>query len=98
MEEYSPYKGLKPTVKHGGGNMLVWGCMVDAGIVNLHYIEGTMNADLYKSILSRRIMPSAAKLLWLQLVFQHNSDPKHTVTACDSISGQEEGICAQMAP
>ena len=50
------------------------GCMADAGIVNLHYIEGTMNGDMYKSILSRRMMPSYAKLQGLQLVFQNDTD------------------------
>ena len=76
-EEYSP-KCLKPTVKHGSGNVLVWGRMAFAGVGNLHFIEEIMNADLYKSLLSQQMMPSAAKLLGRHFVFQHDNDPKHT--------------------
>ncbi len=30
-----------PTVKHGGGSVMVWGCMSAAGTVELQFIEGT---------------------------------------------------------
>ncbi|KAL1282639.1 hypothetical protein QQF64_001442, partial [Cirrhinus molitorella] len=44
-EEYKD-KCVFPTVKHGGGNVMVWGCMSDAGIGELQFIEGTMNANI----------------------------------------------------
>ena len=31
-EEYKD-KGVMPTVKHDGGNVMVWGCMSAAGVV-----------------------------------------------------------------
>ncbi len=39
------YKGkcVLPTVKHGGGSVMVWGCMSAAGTGELQFIEGTMN-------------------------------------------------------
>ncbi|VVC27140.1 Paired domain,Homeobox domain-like,Winged helix-turn-helix DNA-binding domain [Cinara cedri] len=33
-------KHLCPTVKHGGGNVLVWGCMSATGVGNLVFING----------------------------------------------------------
>ncbi len=39
------YKGkcVLPTVKHGGGSVMVWGCMSAASTGELQFIEGTMN-------------------------------------------------------
>ena len=31
-------KNLIPTVKHGGGGVIVWGCVSTEGIGNLHFI------------------------------------------------------------
>ncbi len=38
-------KCVLPTVKHGGGSVMVWGCMSAAGTGELQFIEGTMNAE-----------------------------------------------------
>ncbi len=67
-EEYKD-KCLLPTVKHGGGSVMVWGCMSAAGTGELQFIEGTMNANMYCDIL---------KQTGPQTVFQHDNDPKHT--------------------
>ena len=32
-----------PTVKHGGGNLMLWGCFSAKGTGQLHCIEGTMD-------------------------------------------------------
>lgn len=37
-------KHLKPTVKHGGGHVMIWGCMAYSGVGNMTFIEGNMNA------------------------------------------------------
>ncbi|CAI9564135.1 unnamed protein product, partial [Staurois parvus] len=37
--------GLGP---HGGGSAMVWGCMSAAGTGGLQFIEGTMNANMYR--------------------------------------------------
>ncbi len=68
-EEYKD-KCVLPTVKHGGGSVMVWGCMSAAGTGELQFIEGTMNANMYCDILKQRLGRRA--------VFQHDNDPKHT--------------------
>ncbi len=44
-EEYKD-KCVLPTVKHGDGSVMVWGCMSAAGTGELQFIEGTMNANM----------------------------------------------------
>ncbi len=68
-EEYKD-KCVLPTVKHGGGSVMVWGCMSAAGTGELQFIEGTMKANMYCDILKQR--------LGCRAVFQHDNDPKHT--------------------
>lgn len=67
-----------PTVKHGGGSIMVWGCFSSAGTGNLHVIEGNMNAESYQHILAQHMIPSAHRLIGRQFVFQQDNDPKHT--------------------
>ena len=38
----------KPTVKHGGGSVMVWGCFPASGPGQLVVIDGTMNSDIYQ--------------------------------------------------
>ena len=75
-EEYKD-KCVMPTVKHGGGNVMVWGCMCATGVGELHFIEGNMNSNMYCKILQQSIIPSLQKL-GCRAVFQHVNDPKHT--------------------
>ncbi len=56
-EEYKD-KCVLPTVKHGGGSVMVWGCMSAAGTGELQFIEGTMNANMYCDILKQSMIPS----------------------------------------
>ena len=35
-----------PTVKHGGGNIMLWGCFSAKGTGRLHCIEGTMDGAM----------------------------------------------------
>ena len=55
-EEYKDNCFL-PTVKHGGGNVMVWGCMSAAGVEELHFIEGNINSNMYCEILTQSIIP-----------------------------------------
>ncbi len=53
-EEYKE-KCMVPTVKHGDGSVLMWGCMSAAGVGELHFIDGIMNSQMYCSILKEKI-------------------------------------------
>ncbi len=55
-EEYKD-KCFLPTVKHGGGSVMVWGCMSAVGSGELQFIEGTMNANMYCDILKQSMIP-----------------------------------------
>ncbi len=74
-EEYKD-KCVLPTVKHGGGSVMVWGCMSAAGTGELQFIEGTMNVNMYCDILKQSMIPSLQRS-GCRAVFQHNN-PKHT--------------------
>ncbi len=43
---YDP-KNTVPTIKHGGGNIMLWGCFSAKGTVQLHRIQGTMDGAMY---------------------------------------------------
>ncbi len=78
-EEYKE-KCMVPTVKHGGGSVLMWGCMSAAGVGELHFIDGIMNSQMYCSILKEKMLPSL-RALGRRALFQHDNDPKHTSKA-----------------
>ena len=70
-------KCVIPTVKHGGGNVMVWGCMSATSVGELYFIEGNMNSNMYCEILQQSMIPSLQKL-GRRVVFQRDIDPKHT--------------------
>lgn len=66
-----------PTVKHGGGSVLVWGCMSSSGVGEMTFIDGIMNARVYVDIL-QTFMLSSLKKLGRRGIFMQDNDPKHT--------------------
>ena len=75
-------KNTIPTVKHGGGNLMLWGCFSAKGTGQLHRIEGRMNGAMYREILGDNLLPSVRVLKTGRgLVFQHDNDPKHMAKA-----------------
>ncbi len=68
-----------PTVKHGGGSIMLWGCFSAAGTGRLVAIEGKMNAAKYRDILDENLLQSAQDLrMGRRFTFQQDNDPKHT--------------------
>jgi len=73
---------IQPTVKHGGGSLMFWGCFGGGKVGNLYKVKGIMDQHQYHSILVRHAIPSGNRIFsngrW---VFMHDNDPKHTSRA-----------------
>jgi len=80
-ERFNPSHTI-PTVKHGGGSVMLWGCFSAAGTGRLVRIEGIMNGEKYRQILEDNLMESVRGLgLGRNFIFQHDNDPKHCAKA-----------------
>lgn len=72
-------KNTIPTVKHGGGSIMVWGCFAYNGTGELRIIDDTLNSAKYIKILEDCLQSSVQKLgLEPDWMFQQDNDPKHT--------------------
>ena len=71
---------ISPTVKFGGGSLMMWGCMASQGIGYACKIDGKMDAELYKNILRDEFLDTIEyyELDHSKVVFQQDNDPKHT--------------------
>lgn len=75
------YKYTRSIVKHGGGNIKVWGCFSGCGVGPVRKIEGTMDQLQYKNILAETMIPYSDDNLPVTWIFQHDNDPKHTANS-----------------
>jgi transposase len=69
-----------PTVKFGGGSVMVWGCISSQGVGEIIKVEGLMNSAQYCNILDRGLLGTTRKMQVnvRDIIFQHDGDPKHT--------------------
>jgi transposase len=72
-------KNVRPTVKHGGGSVMVWGCFSGKGLGPLVKVDGKMNHRDYIEILDKNLVP----LITTQFrsrgyKFQDDNAPVHT--------------------
>ena len=55
-------KYLQPTVKHGGGKIMVWGCISWSGTGRLVVVDKKLDAAGYINILSNNLQQSAHEM------------------------------------
>jgi len=68
----------RPTMKHGGGCVQVWGSFHHGGVGPLVHIDGIMDQKVYKDILEDHMLPFARSNMPRGWIFQQDNDPKHT--------------------
>ena len=83
-ERYSP-ECLVPSVKHGGGSVMVWGCSGALTTGLLTRIDGIMKKEEYLDILKNDMLPSGQAIFGrTRFVFQQDNDSKHTAHVCQN--------------
>ena len=71
-------KHLLPTVKFGGGSIMLWACEAIAGTGNLVNVEGCVDSTQYQQTLENNVQEYVTKLkLRGSWVFQQENDPKN---------------------
>ena len=80
-------KHLLPTVKFGGGSIMLWGCAASAGTGNLVKVEGRMDSTQYQQILENNVQESVTKLkLRWGWIFQQNAAQNLLMHSCRGTS------------
>lgn len=71
---------VQGTQKHGGGSVMVWGCMLWEGPGYACRIDGIMDGDLYTKILEEDLQASLSHygISAGDVIFQQDNDSKHT--------------------
>jgi len=72
-------ENIVPSVKHGGGGIMVWGCFSEKGLGPLVKVEGKMNRLDYIQILEKNLLPLIRrKFRGGDYAFQDDNAPVHT--------------------
>uniref|UniRef100_A0A8R1E8P3 Transposase Tc1-like domain-containing protein n=1 Tax=Caenorhabditis japonica TaxID=281687 RepID=A0A8R1E8P3_CAEJA len=67
-----------PTIKHGGGNVMMWGCFHENGVGSLIRITGTMESYMYKDIVEKEMLPPGRSQMGRGWLFQQDNNPKNS--------------------
>ncbi len=57
---------------------MVWGCISAYGMISLHVLEGTMNAERYIKVLEQHMLPSRRHLFQGRPCFKQDNAKPHT--------------------
>lgn len=73
-------RNLKKTMKHGGGSLMVWGCITRWGTGRLVRVDGIMDRFQYVNILKQGLLGTLHDfdLDPNEIYFQQDGDSKHT--------------------
>ncbi len=85
-------RSVSQTTKHGGGRIMLWGCITALGVGYLCEIEGNMDQHLYKEILDNELSKTFYyyELDREKCIFQHDNDPKHTAKSVKEYLSDQE--------
>lgn len=73
---------IVPTLKFGGGGVLVWGCFSWYGLGPLHVVSGKLNADAYMNILDNQVIPTLWQFYGMdECYFQDDNAPCHVAAS-----------------
>ncbi|CAK9827487.1 Transposable element Tc1 transposase [Anthophora retusa] len=81
-----------PTVKHGGGSVMLWGCFGTNKVDSLVKIDGILRKEQYLKILQDHAVPSGTKLIGENFIFMQDNDPKHSAKICQNYLKHLEDI------
>jgi transposase len=73
---------IQPTVKHGGGSIMIWACMMGERTGDLYHVKGILEKKQMHKILQHHAIPSGLRLGGRGFLFQQDNDPKHTSKLC----------------
>jgi hypothetical protein len=71
-------KHVQQTIKHGGGNVMVWSCITWEGVGFITKIDTTMDKHLYLDILKEDLVNTMKdfKMDPKEIIFQQDNDPQ----------------------
>ena len=92
-------RGVQPTLRHGGGSIMIWGCMSANGVGHMCRINGGLDAELYVDILADEMVKSADLLFANhEFIFQHDNDSKHTAMKTSQWIVEQEEVVMDWPP
>ena len=82
---------VTPTVKHGGGSVMICDSFAGSRVGDLHRVTRTLNQNGNHSILQRHAIHAISPCLVGQgFILQQDNDPKHTSMLCKNYLRREE--------
>ena len=81
------------TIKHGSGNIMVWGCFGGGQVGSTAKIDGKMTKEVYLKILKEHVLVCGTELIGKRFVFQQDNDPKHTAKVVKQYLNEKRKDC-----
>ena len=89
-EEVGNPKCLMPSVKHGGGNVMVWGWFGGGKVGDLYRVKGILKKEGYHSILQHIAIPCGRSLIGANCLLQKDNDTKHSSKLSNNYLGKKQ--------